>query len=472
MKYKKISLYLNIFLLVLPLFFFFLYFVPFGHIIYKKDFSKNYNNIFLGKGPVYKFGPNDRIIDKNKLIAEPAYFYLKTARNFDLAKMKIKYKISDKAFSDNNFINVEAGVLLNKNNWNYKLYPVYNKTLNDLSHSWNYQKIGKAIFFQKEKKFDTLTNFLENKDFSSLLLYNYNLENDFVLNNYERSDYEFKTPALRGSHVFYTYLKNEDLQFDFSFRNLDIENKSQLDLFVYLGQDVVYSKSFSADEFVDGKKIDFNLNLPDLPESVYKIEIRASDSFIVEKIVSHLSKFVFLHKLNLYDTKNGFQVFSNKNDFRIKSLEAQCLNSVNINDQPFIVDRIFQQFSFNVPNKNLNIISSESCGMLIEGRGLFSFSEQSFFNPLIDLLDKDNLPDNYNFVIAEYDFPQKEDNYYSSEVEIDLKNAWRENGEYRFIISAPFLKGLDNEEYLEIKNIEIELFGKNFKDKLSEYFQN
>lgn len=470
MNRKKLRIYLNILLFVFFGVLFFLYISPLGWATYKKDFSRKYNNIFLGKGAIYKLGPVDRLFDKNKLSGEPAYFYLKTNRNFDSAKIKMKYKISDQVVQKNNFINLEFGVLLNEENWNYRFYPIYNNILNDLYCNWTKQVDNQAVFLQREDKFKGLTDYLNNKDFSSLLLYNYNLNNDFVLKDYQGDDnYKTTLPALRGSHVFYTYLKDENLKFDFSFSSLDRSNKNNLDLFVYLNDDVIFSKSFSAEEFLNNQIVDFSLDLADLPESVYKIEVRANDNFIINKTDVYLPKLVFLHRLNLYNTKNGFNVFSNKNNFRIKSLESLCLADVNINDSKFSVDRIFQQFNFNVDGRGINNIQSDSCGMLIENNGLFSFSTESFFNPLISSLASDVSVDEYNFVIAKYQPPTELNNYYISELKIDLRGAQRKKGEYRFIISAPFLKNEDNLQYLEIKDIEIVLSGKSLFDKIKEY---
>lgn len=472
-KIKKLKLFLNLVLLFFLFFFVFLYIAPFGNISYKKDFQKKINNIFLAKGHIYKLGPADRVHNKNKIIAEPAYFYLRTPRSFDSARLKIKYKISEKSLANGRLINVQAGVLLNKDSWSYSLGPIYNNALNLAIEDWAYDKEGDTVFLQKDKKFENLDNFLNKKDFSSLAVYNYKLSNNYLIDKYtKKEDYSFSTPSLLGSHVFYTYLKDENLKFDFLFENIDKNNKNNLDIFVYSENNIIFSKSFDSGQFKDGKSLNFSLDLPYLPEGVYRVEIRANNSFIIKSIKSYLDKISFLNKVSLYNTSNGFQVFSNKSNFKIKVLDAQCLGQISINNQSFLLDEIYRQFSLDLPFQEFNSIKSNSCGLLIENNGLFSFEKESLFNPLISSIESLVDLDSFSFIIANYDPPKREGEYYFSELDIDLKNAWREDDEYRFIISAPFLNGLDLNEYLEIKEIEIKLSGKSLKTKILDLFNH
>ncbi len=89
-------------------------------------------------------------------------------------------------------------------------------------------------------------------------------------------------------------------------------------------------------------------------------------------------------------------------------------------------------------------------------------------NPLANVLDAETDLNNYNFIVADYDFPKKEGDYYISEVNFDLSRAWRDKDGYTFLISAPFLKDLNEEKYIEIVEVEIELRGRSLLEKIKE----
>lgn len=450
------------------------YFVPLGKISYKYDFSKSN---YIGKGVFNKFGPKERIIDKNKIIGDPTYFYIKTFRNFSSAKLNIKYKIGPKLLKDNNFLNIESGVLVDKDNWRYKLYPVYNNVLEDVLKKWQITPIdneNNLFFAQKEKKFANYLDFLKNNDFSSVVFYNYNLNYEYLLPDYKKTaeDKNLIIEKIRGSYSFYIYIKEEDLKIDFSFWNKNINNQQDLSIYVYYQDNLIFNNFINSQEFNNNSDVNFSLNLPSLPEGVYKVEIKANDDFITKKIYSNLSKLSFINRLWLSDLENGFEVFSNKNNFRIKSLETDCLGEIKINEDIFLVNKIYQQFNFKVKNNNLNQITSNSCGLLIENNGLFSFSRESFFDPTLGKLEENIDINNINFIIASYKSAEIKNGYYNSEIYIDLENVIKDKDGYNFIISTPFLKNLDPDEYIEIKEIKIELWDDNIFKKIFNKLKN
>ncbi len=81
-------------------------------------------------------------------------------------------------------------------------------------------------------------------------------------------------------------------------------------------------------------------------------------------------------------------------------------------------------------------------------------------------MDQDFNWDKFDYVLAKYDQVKKEGDYYYSEIELDLNNAYRDKDSYSFIISAPFLKELNLNKYIEIKRISVELEGTSLKSKL------
>lgn len=469
MKKLRICLYSFLFLAIMVLAVF--YFAPFGRATYRHDFSRQF---FLGKGFFHKFGPNERFVN-NKIMGDPVYFYLNSPRNFSQAKLKIKYRISPQALEDNKFINIETGVLIDKENWQYNLNPVFNNVLLDLSDSQNIQMENNLFFYQKNNDFKNYQEFLENNNFLSSAFYNYSFDYEYSLSNYQPSDdnEDLIIKNIRGSHSFYVYLKDKNLKIDFSFLSKPRDRQNSLpknmSIFVYYQDEVIFSEN---NFFIDND-LEYSLNLPALPEGAYKIEVKTDDDVLIKSIKTPLSKLVFINKVWLDEQDAKFVLFSNKNNFRIKALESLCLGEIRINEDIFLIDKIFQQFNINADKGDHNLdkltkIDSGSCGFLFENNGLFSFSEESFFDPTLSKLDEFTDIETIDFLLGNFKLPKKIGDYYVSEVDINLAGAIREKDGYNFIISAPFLKNIIDSQYIEIKEIEIELIGKNLFTKIRE----
>lgn len=485
---------LRLFLFTLLLAFIFIlacfYIVPGGKIKYQHDFTKKYYNILGGKGFFNKFGPAERLLGDNKIIGDPAYFYLATSRTFSNAKLKIKYRLSPKVLEENKYLNIEAGVLVDKNNWRYDLKPVFNSALNNIFNDkdFNVFQNDNLIFAQKKsaENFSNYQSFLASNKYQSALFYNYYPDFDFRIQDsfsqdgisstgYFRYDVKTNLKNLRGSYLFYTYIKDENLAFDFNFQIKEalkkLDEKQDVAIFVYYQNEAIFNDSFqvSPDE-----KRNYNLNLASLPEGAYKIELKTSDDVITRELKTDLNKVSFLNRVWVDELSNGFALYSNKNTFRVKSVSADCLGELKINNQSFQVNKIYQQFIFSSDRKQeikaLNKIESNSCGLLIENNGLFSFSEISFMNPLLNKLDQDSNIDNFDYILADYRKPILVNDIYTSELDFTLNNAYRDKDGYRFLISAPFLTELDQEKYLEIVEVEVKLQGRTIWEKISSMF--
>jgi len=481
---RKLRFFLYSFLVVVIVILAYFYVVPFGKITYSHNFSKNYHNLLGGKGVFHKLGPAERLVDSNKIIGDPVYFYLKTPRTFSKAKLKIKYSLSPELKNSSEYLNIEAGVLVDKANWHYDLKPVFNSTLNQLQKNdeFNIEIDNDLIFAQRKtaSQFSTKEDFLDKGDYKEALFYNYYPNYDFkIVDSFFQNGvtstgyfhYDVKTTLsnLRGSHVFYTYIYDEDLKIDFSWGIKELLNNKTnseiVDIFVYYQNEAIFSDKVSVEKN-DIKK--YELNLPNLPEGAYKIEIKTSDNIITRKLQTDLNRLSFLNRVWLDGLNNGFVLYSNKNNFRIKSVDSDCLGELKVGSENININKIYQQFDFSLQNpsstnfKNLNKIESDSCGLLIENNGLFSFSEIAFFNPLLNKLDSDSNLADYNYILA---------NYNEAEIEFDLSRAVRDKDGYRFLLSAPFLNSLDNNRYVEIEEIEIELQGRTLWNKLSSIFK-
>ncbi|MCG2700957.1 hypothetical protein L6267_02200, partial [Candidatus Parcubacteria bacterium] len=187
---------------------------PSGKISYvRRDFGispPNYNYF------ISKLTPEDRVelvqgtklpigsLVPQKITGDPVYFSLRTLRKFDKAKLTLKYK------NENALPIIEAGILADSVVWRYDLQPVENKIIDQLSLAWDVIMEGEAILLQREKKYNSIDEFLNNMpDNKEIALYNYNLAQKYLLPDYEKSNENLILDcALRGAYQFYVYIKD------------------------------------------------------------------------------------------------------------------------------------------------------------------------------------------------------------------------------------------------------------------------
>ncbi len=462
---KRFRIFLYIFLFIFVLFCAYFYFSPLGYIKHHHSFNQKNK---IGKGLVYKLGPSDRIISENKIFADPVYFYLRSFRKLHKAKLKIKYKISPELLSSKEFIDISFGVLLDKDNWNYKLYPLYNNILNNLDDS-GLQKFDDFIFWQAEGGSLNYSEFLKSEDFYSTYFYNFNPDFNFILKEYQNNEEYLLLERIRSSYSFFNYIKDGDLKLDFLFSKLDPLKSQNISIFIYLKDELIFSESISDKVFSDNSDFNYSLLLKDLPEATYKIEIKSDDNLISEKIRSNSAKLVFINKVYLDNAKKGIDLFANGSDFSIKVVNSGCLNIFYIEDEQQNINKIYQQFKFdlNKSNNKVSNIKSNSCGALIEGDSLFSFSQESFFNPLPKKFNKNTKINELKYLFANYKKAENHDDIFISELEVDLSSALKEDNAYRFLISAPFLDSINKDNYIELISIDFDLYSNSIFNKIN-----
>ena len=114
------------------------------------------------------------------------------------------------------------------------------------------QKEGISLSPPKYQKIKDFLNNLPN--INEIALYNYNLTKNIVLNNYAPKQEKRNISAdLRGSYEFYTYIKNEDLDFLFKFSDLNKnKDKDNIDIIIYFQDKVI--DSYAINDPKDFKK--------------------------------------------------------------------------------------------------------------------------------------------------------------------------------------------------------------------------
>ncbi len=478
----KLRFILGLILFIIIIVFLYLKVVPFGHIIYERDYTKSLRS---GKGFILGFTPAERVDLKSaevpRLIGDPIYFSVFTPRTFDKAKMTIVYR--DNLALDTPI--VEAGVLVDNILWRYDLKPVDNKALDYLMMKWNKIEEAGLILLQKEKNYNSLSDF--NKDFEAgnlkdcasglencLAVYNYSPNYNYQISNYKTGQPIVLEKPLRGAHQFYVYLNNEPLRLEFILADLNQDLKAApIEIKIYSGDKVVASESLADENLkpgsgeVEERKI--VLNPTNLKPGVYKVEVKITDDMVIKKIVSSLSRLSFINKVWPVSNAGPLTLYTDSNYLQVKALNPASLQTINFAGLGFKVTEPYRQFDFksDLLIKSKAIILKKD-DVILENNGVFAWSPESLFNPSLPKVDRYfSVKTDAGYIVANYNKPLSEEGFKTATVDFDLKGAYREKGKYSFMISVPGLKSDDNiDDNLEIYQIKIELNGRTLWQKI------
>ncbi|MDD4271898.1 MAG: hypothetical protein PHF50_03790 [Patescibacteria group bacterium] len=440
--------------------------VPSGAIGYVYDFHRL--NYFIGE-----LTPKERVtINKTeaKINGDPVYFFLKTPRRFEKAKVTVKFK------NTTDFPIMEIGLLNNKAAWSYDLKPLQNKIIDQLSLAWPIVPGENSVrLIEREKKYDTVEQFLGNlPPPSEIALYNYSIKNNFLLNNYEPGaesnliDYSF-----RGSYQFYTYIKQEELDYVFNFTDLNINPEDDpVEIKVYSKDGEIYS-AYSPDKKTNDNGRQVIIKKAGLPEGVYRFSVIANDDVITKSIATEQSRFVLINKAWLAEgNKENFALFTNSRLVNAQIVNPASLGKIKVGDGFLDINETYKQYSVKTLNQPAKIELNKD-DIIISGDGVFSFSESGLFDPKFKNVDG-NLDINgekINYVLTNYKTPVDSDGWQTASAEFDLTRGYLEKGQYRFLISVPSLKAEESTQgEIIIKEIKVDLTGTTLKQKLKKYF--
>jgi len=433
-------------------------FVPSGHLEFIYDFSKDspaITNLF----------PANRMTAVNRLAGsssywqaiqeDPVYFEVRLPQKFSSATVEVTYQNKNQPL-------LQLGLRAQgEGDWSYQFKPLENQLLDGLD--WSFINNNNVSLWQRQKQFLTIEQFLDQADrLENVGAYYYDWPRKFVMTNYQPANSEVTlNRSLRGAYAFYTYIKNEQLDFTFKFQ--DINRSEGLDPFAIKIYDAAGNKIFEQEYGDDGmiSKYDpasaarfVEIKLPDLAEGVYKIQVDASDEIFTRQIKTKQRYLTFIDRLYLVDSpeySDGFvdlklgptAIYSTIGRLGFATAHPEGLQSLNINDQTVDISETHKNY-FVTAKLVPNYIYVPKNDLKIFGRGLLAFSLENFFNPEIYNLRDFSGDSGIDYLISSYRPPQSMGGWQKNTVTFDLEQANIENRKLRFAISAPELNSSDD----------------------------
>jgi len=435
---------------------------PSGKASYKTNFIKD--SYFFGK-----LSPQERIVIDNqaKIVGEPVYFSLFTHRPFSKAKLTIDFSTPPDL--------LEIGLRRDKTVWNFDLKPLYSSTVEKLASSPKSFVEDGIILWQKEKKYNSLDSFLSHLPrLSSVISYRYALPNNFKMSEQGSGEIKNYKIGLRGAFQFYTYSSGQpiELSLDIKDRNESVK-PSDTELNIYKGSELVSSQKVVDEQ----KQVDKNIFIrsKNLEPGVYRVELKADDDIISENLKTAQKKIAFTGRLWIVESDNlPKNIYSDSETISAQTNNPSSRQTVLVDGKKLNLEETYKQFSLLTldNSRKLKEVVISKRDIILSGDGVWSFSKDCFFDPTIKTLTAASKEDalGADYLIASYLPVQKLDNgFYRASVDFDLNEAYREDGKYSFMISAPMADL--SKQPLIIKNLKVDLSGASIKDAIYKVWQ-
>lgn len=474
----RLRLFFGLFFVVLIGVFLYLKIVPAGTAVYERTWPRG---LASGKGFIYDFKPAIRLgeeaaDDSLKLIAEPVYFSLFTPRTFNEAIVTVKY--ADRLAASEPLI--EIGVRRDKLTDSYGLKPLQNSIIDGLSPAWSGLADGQGTtVWQAEKDYPAATDFFRDLKTGRLracageiaecvAVYNYSWPLAYQPEEGWKQSETIINQPLRGAHQFYVYFAG-DWKLGLSFTALNLDSAPDpISVEVLLGDVVIASQSLSAGD--EPKHI--SLAGTD-PVGVYKVKVNIGDDTVISEIKSSSDKISFINRVWPVSGRGNLELFTDASNLQAQTLSPASLQKISFGSGEFDLDKAYEQLSFKAPTgagaKRIGLAKDD---VILSADGVFAFSREALFNPGVEKVGRYFTPgEKIKYIIAAYETPQTEGDLKIASARIDLRGAYRENGKYNFMISIPGLKSEDgSDDYLEIKEIRVELNGRSLFEKIKSFF--
>ena len=395
------------------------------------------------------------------IFKDPVFFFVNPHRTFDTVDATVTFKNTDTPI-------VEFGALSATNPERYVLEPLQNLIIDE--STWPRVVDGELILLQRTPTYKTVNDFLARPPSrDEIATYHTSLTAPFRLPNYVASTVAQTIPvSLRGSVSIKTYVKNEPLNFVFSYMDMN-RDKGSDPVTVYVtnetGQPIL---SLGADD--DGNTSSnvrgsvmktVTIQTASLPEGVYKIDLHTGRDIFVRSIQTTQQKMVFLNGVYLGD-KSGYQetfapvrFWTEAKRLSMQTRHAESVQTVRIGSQSLLIPAPYKLTTTAIKDPGLVAVHVTKGDVEVVTDAPVAFSPAQYFRPdpvrLLPHTDLDRL--HVNYILARYTSPTVQDGWSVATVPLDAHQLLLTNNRWKFTFSTPEIEELKTS--VDVKSIDL-----------------
>ena len=475
-KHKLLIVSLTIGLLIIG-FLAFRYIAPFGKIVNFRFTSK-----LPGAQQATVFSPDPA---KGSILQIPTQIITTSITKLQLKLPQGKIETIKTALKFKPNINeVIIGIRGNEKD-DFLYQPLYRDTFRDLN--WNKIEDSGLTIWKKEKKFNSLKDFIDNPPLDKIIAAYY-LDLDKLQEL--RSDTEKKAKdaktviekPLRGNHSLLIRVDQSPLILKVikqDINNYDGEDK--LKIKVSKEGKSLAEETIEDDGIIDANRLKLKpqeetVTLEDIEPGIYQVDLidesKSADILII-KIEVNQSKVIF--KNNIFPLGNTpTALWTDISDLNVMTVHDGGLQTVKLDGQSDLkIEQIDKRYSFDLAELTgskaggkIYKLEAPKNDLMIGGDGYFSLSQEAFFLPEIvkteKLNDLENL-DKVDYILTGYKLPKKEGDWFTAEAYFDLKDIKVDNDTLYFSLEVPQIAKYGGQ--LEIDYLDISLSDKKTAEK-------
>ncbi len=400
-------------------------------------------------------------LDKIALAHGLVYFDKLISSGTDKVNIKIRFYNN---FPENNTL-LRLGAK-DQEDWHYQYKTIYNPLLDSLN--LNLIQEGSLKLYQKQKKFNKISNFLNNIPTNVIIATDQEIEPKInLIKDYKPSTLTINT-TLRGTHNFFIYIKG-NLKVDVIKKDINwYENEDILNINLYSSDNALLSNSTIQDDGIikkdsKTKTIDQagSLIVNGLQEGVYRLELNNNADMIIKRITINQNKIVttslFLADNEMYDIKTRpIKIYTKTNrnsDLVFNTYHKESLQKVKINNQTININKRAEDIIYNLkPSNTFYELTTEKNDIIISSTNYFSFTKDSYFEPFKYKIvpiknNKEWLINNVDYIYTDYATPKIEGNWIIGEATFNVNETYIKNNKLNFLINAPHLSQIAYQNY-------------------------
>ncbi|MBU0531121.1 MAG: hypothetical protein ABIG32_03070 [Candidatus Uhrbacteria bacterium] len=403
-----------------------------------------------------------------QIIDDPVYFTVEPPRHFDSIDLELMWQNEDVPI-------MELGGLAGAEGSQYFLEPLQNLTIDN--SDWDRIERNGLVFLQRKRNFESIADFLVDLPLrDEIATYHYRLAVPYLLDGYRPSSQSRTIDvSLRGFHEYKTYIKDETLNFILSYMDMNRDNEVDPVKVLVTADDGTLIAEFKADD--DGNSSDnadpsglkrIKIEILDLPEGVYKIELRVGRDIFWRQIITTQSKIVFLNNVYLAD-EVGYQAedravsfWTEAKNLIFETHHADGAQEVTVGGDLIRIPEPYVRYGWNDARQGVTTdnslpavdpfieVHSPQGDLIVNSNGHIAFDEAMYFNPDPVRLSWDTDLDQLgvDYIIAAYESPKLVDGWYVGTASFDtswlvpIEEAWK------FTVSLPGISDLQGEVWV------------------------